>query len=141
MLWRGLGRRLQGSGPIAQFIKFAVVGVLNSAIQYVVFLFLYSFTGTQYLLASIIGYIAGMTNSYVLNRRWTFRSRNQKRLSELSRFVIVNLISLGVNLGLLFLLVSSGVMVPQWAQVLAIVGSTLVNFVLNKVWTFAHSND
>jgi putative flippase GtrA len=122
---------------MVQFLKFAVVGLLNSAIQYLVFLFLYSFTGTQYLLASIIGYVAGMINSYILNRRWTFESRNQKLLTELSRFVAVNLISLGVNLGLLFLLVSTGVLVPQWAQVLAIAGSTLVNFVLNKVWTFA----
>lgn len=122
---------------MAQFIKFAVVGVLNSGIQYLVFLFLFSVTGTQYLLASIIGYVAGMTNSYILNRKWTFGSHNQKLLTELGRFVAVNLISLGVNLGLLFLLVSTGVMVPQWAQVLAIVGSTLVNFVLNKIWTFA----
>jgi putative flippase GtrA len=122
---------------MVQFVKFAVVGVLNSAIQYLVFLFLYSFIGTQYLLASIIGYVAGMTNSYILNRRWTFQSRNQKRLTELSRFVAVNLVSLGVNLGLLYLLVSTGVMIPQWAQLVAITGSTLVNFVLNKVWTFA----
>lgn len=121
---------------MVQFIKFAVVGVLNSAIQYVVFLLLYSLNGTQYLLASIIGYLAGMTNSYILNRRWTFGSRNQQLLTELSKFVTVNLISLGANLGLLLLLVSTGVMVPQWAQVLAITGSTLVNFVLNKVWTF-----
>jgi|ERR1700723_2895666 putative flippase GtrA len=120
-----------------QFIKFAVVGVLNSAIQYLVFWFLYSLTGTPYLLASVIGYVAGMTNSYFLNRRWTFASRNQQLLTELGKFVTVNLISLGVNLGLLFLLVSSGVMVPQWAQIVAIAGSTLVNFVLNKVWTFA----
>jgi putative flippase GtrA len=122
---------------MVQFIKFAVVGLLNSAIQYSVFLLLFSLIGTQYLLASVIGYVAGMTNSYVLNRRWTFGSRNQQLLTELSRFVAVNLISLGANLGLLFLLVSTGVMVPQWAQVLAITGSTLVNFVLNKTWTFA----
>jgi putative flippase GtrA len=122
---------------MAQFIKFAVVGVLNSAIQYLVFLFLYGLTGTQYLLASIIGYAAGMTNSYILNRRWTFGSRNQKLLAELGKFVAVNLISLGANLGLLYLLVSAGIMAPQWAQVLAIGGSTLVNFVLNKIWTFA----
>jgi putative flippase GtrA len=122
---------------MAQFIKFAIVGVLNSAIQYLVFLFLYSLTGTPYLLASIIGYLAGMINSYILNRRWTFGSRNQKLFTELGRFVAVNLVSLGVNLGLLYLLVSTGVMIPQWAQIVAIVGSTLVNFVLNKVWTFA----
>jgi putative flippase GtrA len=122
---------------MVQFIKFALVGILNSAIQYLVFLLLYRLFGTQYLIASIIGYVAGMTNSYILNRRWTFGSRNQQLLTELSRFVVVNLISLGANLCLMFLLVSTGVMIPQWAQVLAITGSTLVNFVLNKVWTFA----
>jgi putative flippase GtrA len=135
MLLRSLGRGSKAS--MVQFIKFAIVGVLNSAIQYLVFLFLYSLGGTQYLLASIIGYVAGMINSYILNRKWTFGSRNQQLLTELGRFVAVNLISLGVNLGLLYLLVSTGVMVPQWAQVVAIAGSTLVNFVLNKIWTFA----
>jgi putative flippase GtrA len=122
---------------MAQFIKFALVGILNSAIQYLVFLLIYRLFGFQYLSASIIGYVAGMTNSYFLNRRWTFASRNQRLLPELGRFVVVNLISLGANLGLLFLLVSTGLMVPQWAQVLAITGSTLVNFVLNKAWTFS----
>jgi putative flippase GtrA len=78
-----------------------------------------------------------MTNSYVLNRRWTFGSRNQKLSTELGKFLVVNLISLGANLGLLHLLVSTGLMAPQWAQIVAITGSTLVNFGLNKVWTFA----
>jgi putative flippase GtrA len=122
---------------VLQFLKFAVVGVLNSAIHYLIFLFLYSVLGTQYLLASIIGYVAGMVNSYVLNRRWTFKSRNRRLMTELSRFVVVNLVSLGANLGLLYLLVSNGLMAPTWAQIVAIVGSTLVNFVLNKFWTFA----
>jgi putative flippase GtrA len=58
-------------------------------------------------------------------------------MTELSRFVVVNLVSLGANLGLLYLLVSNGLMAPTWAQIVAIVGSTLVNFVLNKFWTFA----
>jgi putative flippase GtrA len=136
VLRRGLGGS-SGSGSVLQFVKFAVVGVLNSAIHYLVFWFLYSFSGTQYLIASIIGYVAGMANSYILNRKWTFGSRNQKLLPELSRFVAVNLIALGANLGLLYLLVSAGNMAPQWAQLLAIVASTLVNFVLNKLWTFA----
>jgi putative flippase GtrA len=52
------------------------------------------------------------------------------------RFAAVNLLALGTNTGLLFLLVSTQNMQPRFAQLWALAGSVSVNFVLNRYWTF-----
>jgi putative flippase GtrA len=122
-------------GP--QVIKFLLVGLLNTAIQYLVFLTLYEIVRVNYLVASTAGYCLGILNSYVLNKRWTFASATGEILPEAMRFATVNLVALGTNTGLLFLLVSTQNMQPRFAQLWALASSVSVNFVLNRYWTFA----
>ena len=121
---------------VSQLIRFLLVGVVNTAIQYVVFVVLYEVVGINYLLASIAGYCLGVLNSYLLNRRWTFASGNARILPEAVRFTTVNLLALGANTGLLFVLVSTQSIRPRIAQLWAITASVSVNFILNKTWTF-----
>ena len=121
---------------VPQLIRFLLVGVVNTAIQYVVFVLLYEVMGINYLLASIAGYCLGVLNSYLLNRRWTFASGNARILPEAVRFTTVNLLALGANTGLLFVLVSTQSMRPLIAQLWAITASVSMNFILNKTWTF-----
>ena len=61
-----------------QFLKFGLVGVLNTGVQYVVFVGLFRLLGVPMLLASGIGYCAGIVNSYFLNRIWTFQVRSRR---------------------------------------------------------------
>ena len=126
-----------GPEPIVQFLKFAVVGVLNTAVHYAVFLLLFSGVGMNYLIASALGYGVGTINSYLLNRRWTFRSGDSRIVGEMIRFGAVNVIALVANAGILFALVSTFHLDPRIAQLIAIVGSLGINFTLNKLWTFA----
>lgn len=121
---------------LIQLVKFSVVGVLNTALHYAVFYALYSLLGMNYLLASAIGYSAGLINSYILNRNWTFRSNDTDRRREFARFAWVNLLSLGVNLAALKALVVWGGLQPEVAQVLAILFSLVANFAGNRFWTF-----
>jgi putative flippase GtrA len=125
----------------AQFFRFLSVGVLNTAVQYVVFALLYRVAHVNYLIASAAGYCLGMINSYFLNRRWTFASGNAAVAREAARFVTVNLLALGTNTALLFLLVSTQNVRPLFAQIWAIAGSLIVNFLLNRLWTFADHSD
>jgi putative flippase GtrA len=127
---------LRGLVLFVQFLKFLLVGILNTTIQYVVFWILLSVAGINYLLASVLGYCLGMINSYVMNRRWTFASKNPQVLSEGMKFIAVNLLALGTNMALLFFLVSLEHFRPQMAQLWAIAGSVAVNFALNRIWTF-----
>lgn len=121
---------------MTQVLKFLAVGVLNTAIQYVLFIALYRVIGVNYLFASVIGYCAGMINSYLLNRNWTFASRNRRVLREAARFTVVNLAALCTNTALLYFFVTSLNFRPPIAQIWAIAGSLTINFLLNKFWTF-----
>lgn len=119
-----------------QFVKFGLVGVLNTAVQFVVFYFLFRQFHMPMMVASGLGYVAGIVNSYLINRVWTFEVKEKKQAGEFMRFVAVNIVSMGVNLGALKLLVVYGGLLPELAQVLAIGASLVVNFIGNKWWTF-----
>ena len=87
---------------LGQFLKFALVGVLNTVVDFLVFQLLNLTLGWTYL-AQVIGYSAGVLNSYFWNSRWTFRKEHQRSAREAAAFVVVNLVSLGVSLGVLWL--------------------------------------
>jgi len=119
-----------------QFVTFGLIGVLNSLIQYVVFVVLLRALGVPMLAASAVGYGCGLVNSYALNRRWTFRVARGRNRTEFARFCLVNLAALGINLLVLDLLVTARSLRPEVAQVAAIAASLVVNFAGNKWWTF-----
>ncbi len=57
--------------PVAQFARYAAVGVLNTVVTLLVFHGL-NVAGVPYRIASAIGYTLGGLVSYGANRPWTF---------------------------------------------------------------------
>jgi putative flippase GtrA len=118
----------------AQWLRFAAVGVSNTVLSTVVFGLLIR-AGLHYLPASAVGFSLGALNSYVLNRRFTFRSR-AARAPELARFVFVQLIGLVTDLVLLAAAVD-GIGLPRLAaQVLVFPAASAVTFILCRQWAF-----
>lgn len=124
---------------IVQFLKFSLIGLLNTSLHYFVFLALYRLFSVHYLVASTIGYSVGLLNSFVLNRKWTFKSKENGVSGELFRFLIVNLCALMVNLFVLKGCTLFAGIRPEVGQIAAICFSVVVNFFGNKLWTFRHS--
>lgn len=58
-------------------IKFALVGVVNTLIDFAVYALLTTI-GVNYILAQWISYSAGILNSYVMNRKWTFEKKEKR---------------------------------------------------------------
>lgn len=117
-----------------KFIKFGLVGVLNTVITIIVFNIL-RFMGIDMIIANTIGFICGMVNSYFWNNRWVFKS-NSKDISTIGKFVIVNMIVMVINNFILILLVQSIGVNEIIAQGLALILTTAINFIGNKLWTF-----
>src|SRR5438552_16938904 len=65
--------RTVGAPLLIQFVKFGIVGVSNTLLTFVVYTLLLKVFGVWYLAASAIGFAVGTINSFLLNRRWTFR--------------------------------------------------------------------
>lgn len=83
--------------------RFAVVGVVNTAIDFVLFGLL-AVLGWPLLLANFVSTSAGMTFSFFVNRSWTFGSTRSIR-STLAPFVLVTAVGLWVIHPVVILLV------------------------------------
>ena len=54
--------------------KFALVGVVNTVLDFALFMTLVYFAGLGPTSANIISYTCGILNSFVLNKHWTFKA-------------------------------------------------------------------
>lgn len=143
----------QARQTVSQFIKFALVGVMNTIVDFAVFQALNLLLGWVYF-AQVIGYCCGLVNSYLWNSSWTFRQEKKRTPREMLLFLLVNLVTLGVSLGVLWLCKNPiGItdayvasFVPQGlsgfvngdtvCKLISIPFSIIVNFIGNKLLVF-----
>ena len=86
-----------GKKSFVQLLKFGLIGVSNTLIDFLVASALNAIFGVYYV-AKIIGYACGIANSYFWNSRWTFREERRRDAREIVTFVAVNLVTLGLSL-------------------------------------------
>lgn len=108
-----------------RFVRFLVVGGLSTALNYGVFLGLLRYL--PYLLASPTGYLSGLVLGYWLNRVWAFESRGDSD-RRIAPFLLVYLGNLAISQVLLFALVEHLGVPETWANLPALVYTTLANF-------------
>lgn len=134
-----LRQRLDSSLVAKQFVKFCIVGVLNTAVDFAVYIILArGLLGFRlhYLLANIIAFSLAVMNSYTLNRRWTFRNQDTKRTIQFTKFLSVNMVSLLLYEGLLALFVEAVGIDDIVAKALSYGLVLAWNFTAYKYWTF-----
>ena len=117
-----------------QFIKFSMVGVLNTAVFYAGY-FLLLRLGVFYPVALTVATTVGIANSYVLNRIFTFKSK-EKVFSQKIKFVAVYAIQWLFNLLAVVILVQWMSFSPEIAGLIALVPSVCISFFGHKFWTF-----
>lgn len=118
-----------------QLARFCVVGASGYVVNLWVFSLLVLVLGVHYLPAAVCSFLVAVTNNYTWNRLWTFRAQRGHVGYQGLRFLVVSTLALGANLAVLELLVRAG-LAEVFAQALAIVLVTPVNFVGNKLWSF-----
>src|SRR5262249_14079355 len=120
---------------LVQFVKFGIVGVSNTLLTFVVFTVLVKGFGVWYVAASAIGFLVGTVNSFLLNRRWTFRGHVGDALTPVRWFVVQGC-GLALNLALIYLLVDGAGLDRLLGQAGAIGVVTVLPFLANRAWTF-----
>ena len=120
---------------ILQFFKFAIVGVSNTLITAIVIWLLLNVWNFSAYFSNVIGYIAGLVNSFVWNRQWTFNSKTPLS-NTFYKFLLTFAISYVFQLGNLYLLLNFTALDPYLCQLISIIVYTIINFTLNKFYTF-----
>jgi dolichol-phosphate mannosyltransferase len=127
---------LRRGGNWAQLAKFVAVGASGYVVNLAVYTVLLRVAGLHYVPAAIGSFLVAVTNNYTWNRVWTFRGQRGHVAYQGLRFLVVSTVALGANLLVLHLLVQAGAD-KVLAQSIAIVVVTPLNFLGNKLWSFA----
>ena len=128
---RALGR----SENWIELLKFSVVGLSGYVVNLAVYVSLLNGAGLHYLPAAVCSFVVAVTNNYLWNRLWTFRSSRGHVYYQGMRFLVVSMAALVLNLAILRLLVGLGAD-KILAQAVAIVLVTPFSFSANKLWSF-----
>jgi len=117
-----------------QALKYGLVGISNTVIGLGI-IYLLMFLGVHYLVANVVGYAVGLTNSFFLNKYWTFGSRGGFK-REAVLFLSAALVCFFLQLVTLWMLVEQVGIHPRWSQLFAMIVYTSSNFLLNRTFTF-----
>lgn len=124
-------------GTVKQFLQFNIIGILNTAVDFLVFTALTELLGVVYLLAKTISYTCGVLNSYLLNSAWTFKRERRRTGREFLLFLCVNLVSLGASLLVMYLCRSVAKIESDFiCNMIATPISMMINFAGNKLLVF-----
>lgn len=87
----------QAKATTIQLVKYGLVGVSNSLITLVVIYVCNEIIGLKLMLADVIGYVAGLINSFIWNKNWVFKSHNKRLYNEALLFVVGFLVCFGIQ--------------------------------------------
>jgi putative flippase GtrA len=91
-------------------------------------------------IANIVGYLAGMINSFILNKIWTFKAK-AGTFKQAYRFIILNIICLILSTAILYIFVDL-LLFPYilvWFTSITVIMT--LNFLGNKYWTFPEQSN
>ncbi|WP_245798985.1 GtrA family protein [Collinsella vaginalis] len=81
-----------------RFGRFALVGIVSLAVEYVLLIFFVERFGMNYLVATTISFLAGVCLNYVLSVRYVFAHRDGiSRRREFTIFAVLSTVGLGLN--------------------------------------------
>ncbi len=143
--------KLKNDG-LLQFIKFAIVGVANTGVDWVVFYILVNtFLGEERTVAKAIAFLVAVLNSYLFNTIWTFKKEydsatgksgdSSAKSAIFGKFIIVSLIGWAINV-FVFSQASArlDLLLFEKQDLLPLIfasGAAIVwNFFANKLWTY-----
>ena len=131
-----------------QFAKYVTVGLLNTAVTLVVIFLCKSILGINPYLSNAIGYICGLLNSFIWNKRWVFGQQKGKWHYQAIKFALGFALCYGLQLLVVWSLHFTSLATVE-IQILSftlsgygiatLIGNvvyTLANFIFNKFVTF-----
>ena len=126
---------------LGQAVRFGAVGFLNTAIDFLLFTLALKVFMLPELISQVIGYGGGIINSFFVNRVFTFRARHVRSFGAFSLFVLINLISLGVSLLVLYGLRETFTIGVYPAKIIATVMAWGINFAGSRWLVFGKAKE
>jgi dolichol-phosphate mannosyltransferase len=120
-----------------QLVKFCAVGGSGYVVNLVVFTLAFELGNLHHLVAATIAFVVAVTNNFWWNRHWTFAAREGHAGFQAARFLTVSVGAFLFAAAVLEVLVSAAGVREVPAQAISVIAATPLNFVGNKMWSFA----
>lgn len=102
-----------------RFLRFAAVGLLNTALGYTIILAALTL-GYGDIVSNILGYAGGLILGFILNSRWTFSDAIRFRKGAALRYAFSFVIAYGANLAIVLYALSFGFTNNPWMHLAGI---------------------
>lgn len=123
-----------------EIVNYLIVGVLTTVVSWVAYALckLVFDVNNAFLMqvAVVIRWIAGVTFGYFTNRRFVFKSRNPNMLKEAMDFTAGRVLTLFLDMFIMWLLPSVFHMNDWIATFVSAVAVTVSNYILSKFFVF-----
>jgi len=124
---------------IAKFLKFCVVGVVGTVVDFGTTALCKEVLKIQKYVSNAIGFTLAASGNYLLNRNWTFvDSKSPDRIvAEYFTFMVISVIGLGINTLTLYLVSKKWKKGFYFSKIVATAITMIWNFFANLLITFA----
>lgn len=118
-----------------EIIDYVIVGVLTTIVSIASYWVL-RFIIDGYMINTIISWICAVLFAYFANRKYVFRSKSDNILDEFSKFVGCRLLTLGMEIVLMYGFVSLFKINDMIAKIILQVIILILNYVFSKFFVF-----
>lgn len=117
-----------------ELLRFLLIGGTATLIDLILYLLLGLWIPASF--SKFLSMSCSCVFSFFMNRRWTFESREKITVLQVTKYVAVQLVNIGVNVGINALVLYS-LGAPKLAAFVAATGTAMaVNFLLQKFLVF-----
>lgn len=124
------------NNAIKQAIKYGVVGLSNTLITMIVIFVMMKLLGCREGLSNLSGYVAGLLNSFVWNKQWTFKGSETGWKKGAVRFGAAFVVCYVLQYVLVMVLNHQLTIDHYYNHLLGMAFYTVLNFLMNKFYTF-----
>ena len=117
---------------VKQLIRFGIVGVIATIIDYVILYLLTEYLDVYYLMSSTISFIISLIVNYLLSIYWVFAVKKKQTIKEVMLFIILSVIGLIVNQLILYIGTNIFNLYYMMSKLIATILVMIYNFITRK---------
>ena len=121
---------------VVQFIKFGIVGALNTLISLAVYYIFIFISDDLYLIGNAVGLVAGIINSYYWNGKYVFADTGKREIKTFLKTFVSYSFTFALSTSMLFIMVEYMNISNKLAPIIVLTVTIPLNFILNKFWAF-----
>lgn len=120
---------------LTQIFKFIIVGGIATVIDYIIFFIMHDILHINTLVSNIMSFSISVIYNYIASVKWVFDvDKDKDKKQQFIIFIVLSVIGLGINTGIVFLLIDVLKVYSLISKVIATGIVMVFNFITRKIF-------